>query len=412
MSDPGFRRNRDGLIDAMKKSLDARDNGEQLLCLQAELANSVIHAQAELRKIKRGERKFDSSEQRERFVDSSKTLVHVLHAIADGIAWRTLAFDRAAIHELAFHNQTGHMELQTVMEEVTRAGEILAEDVEQAVILNDLTNFLRFGDLTIVRGNSVSIYEVKAGRGAAKSGQAKLQKQRLRKVLEILNSSDQLEAGDHKLMRVDAKPASYQEEVYEIINRARKNGHASGRLSNSTAISVFDIKVASELKLTPAQVLSNPFSGARFLYPYDSSALLGLFTPNVAPYSVFPLPPEDRVDLMMGKLVVVTWLDAERLMEAVSKRGLNARMPTKKDFEGLPTDLKPGQIREHELDVAIEFTKPGRSMRTATSILSRVGYEFLSEESFVDMIEEGLTRANVSGETFYQAFKEEDWLWD
>jgi hypothetical protein len=115
---------------------------------------------------------------------------------------------------------------------------------------------------------------------------------------------------------------------------------------------------------------------------------------------------------MMGKLLVFAWLDVARLVGTVRARGLNTHLPTKEDFDRLPTDLKPGQIAEHELDVPIRFWNDRHSFLAPLSILSRVGYEFLSEESFADIIEEGLTEASTVEERLYHAFREEYWLWD
>lgn len=413
LADPGFRRNRDPLIDSLKKSLECRDDGERLLYLQAELANSVIHAQAELRKIKRGDRQFDTPDAKSRFVDASSALVHVLRAIADGIAWRSLGYDRAGIHELAIAPQTGHMELETAIEEMTSAAEILTEDPTQIVILNDLTNFLRFGDVTIVQGSKVWIHEVKSGKASAGDRRATRQKQRLRQVIEVLNESgDSSIDGNHRLVRAPMRPKSYQEEVKHVLSLVRENGFASAQFSGAVAISAFDVDTVTQMNLSPTDVLDNPFAGARYLTPYNSGLFVGRFSPNVAPYSIFPFAAEDRIDLLMGRLVIVTWLDAEAVIGHARRRGLSARLPTKSDYDKLPRDLKPGQIRDHELDVAIEIGDRRNLMLLPMAALSRVGYEFLTEESFVDAIEDSLEHARSTEETFYQAFREEYWLWD
>jgi hypothetical protein len=412
IADPGFSQNRANLVDSLNQTLDNREDGEQLLYAQSELANSVIHLHEELRKVKKGVRKFDTETDRERFVDAAKSLVHVLRAIADGIAWRSLAYDRASVHELAAGHQTGHIEQHTATQEITRAAEILSEDDKAIVLLNDLTNFIRLGDLTIVKDNTVAFHEIKGGKAAAKSGRAKWQRKQLKKKLEFLNSGDQRGAGDYRIVRIEAKPSSHHDELYETINRARSNGHASTRLSESTAITVFYVEAAAEMGLSPNDVISHPFSGEPFLYTYNSADLVGLFSRNVAPYSIFSLPPEDRVDLMMGKLVVVTWLDARRLMRAVESRGLSAVLPTRSDFDRLPDNIMPGQIKDYQLDVAIKFGNGRHFLVLPIACMLRVGYELLTEYSFADMIDEGLANAGSDNEKFYQAFKEEYWLWD
>src|SRR5438876_1635242 len=73
-----------------------------------------------------------------------------LRDIADGIVWRLLEYDRALIYELATRSATKHIQVEGLDAELREFAHGL--DSGQGIpVLNDLTNVLRLGDVTLFR---------------------------------------------------------------------------------------------------------------------------------------------------------------------------------------------------------------------------------------------------------------------
>jgi len=178
---PEYRKHEPNLVSFMARSREFRADPEQLFYLQMEMAREVVALQAWQRDY---QAQIDAGklEQDRHVATVCKQLAHGIKQVADGIAWRSLGYDRAMIHELAFNPHSGHikphsghMELDTTDQEVRAAAKHI-EETGELVILNNLTNCLRYGDLTSIGQSSIGIHEVKAGKGAARSGRAKRQK--------------------------------------------------------------------------------------------------------------------------------------------------------------------------------------------------------------------------------------------
>ena len=348
----------------------------------------------------------------------AKRMAHVVRQIADGIAWRSLEYDRVMLHQLALKPHTGHLYLSTLLSESTVAAEVVAR-VGTIVILNDLTNFLRYGDLTSVGQEGITIHEVKGGEGAAKSGHAKKQRRKTEAVIDFLKKGRREGTkGKERIVRYRSTPRGHAQELASLANDARRSGSACARLSDCLAAEVFHLELMAEAfdkgNIGLQKSVHNPFAQSP-LGGTHHSLYSDRFTPNVAPYSVFPLPSADCVDIMIGSLWVWTYFNLGKLVRCLRRRGLLVRIPTEAELAGAPRDLKPGQVRQHELDNPILVTRgpPDPVLAVSFAALSRMMHEFLDEESFVDMMEESLESADPNAETLeFAAFENEAALWD
>ena len=407
----------------MRRSREADGQPEQVLYLQAQMANALLGAEESQRGLKKdakGAAGGDASHltEIEAVIGVANRIAYVIRQIADGIAWRSLGYDRVMLHQLSLKPHTGHVELDVLLSEFTVAAEHLAGSGE-LVIINDITNFLRYGDLTSVGKKGITIHEVKAGRGAARSGHALKQRQRTMGVLEFLKSRER-RSGENveRLVRFRAAPRGHAHELASLIREARREGSAHARLSDCLAAEVFDTELMAEAvhegTASTKKCFHNPFAqssdgGVHHSLQFDR------FTPNLAPYSVFPLPADDCADIMTGALWVFTYFNLGNLRRCLRRRGLFMRIPTEAELAGAPRDLKPGQVRQHELDNPLLVTRgpPGPVLAVSFAALGRMMHEFLDEESFADMMEESLDSADPNAETIeFSAFEDEASLWD
>jgi hypothetical protein len=393
------------LVDFVRRSI-VELSPEPLLYLQVELVREVLSLQGRIQDIRR-----DESPDVET-LEVCQALIYATRQIADGIAWRVLKCDRTLVHELADANQTGFIERSSIEREMAAAAKHI-ENLDAQVILNDLTNYLRYGDLTVVTASGIFLDEVKGGTGSKKSGRASHQKKRLNAKIEFLNERERTtERGVERLVIVGRRPVSYLDSLKTLITDATRTGSASARLSNALAIDVFDSDIMSERGLPKSGDTRNPFRQNKWAQTYSNTDHFGVFSPNQAPYSIFPLSPEQRVDLMTGRILILTYVNVPELIRTIRRRDLNARLPTQAEMDALPKNLMPDEVREHELSAAIWIGNKTHSMAVSLAHIGRLGCELLDENSLVDLFEEELEQAGTVAETGYAAFRHEALLWD
>jgi hypothetical protein len=404
VTDPQFRQWQDQFVSFMSRARQERNDPEALLDLQVDMARLLLTAQQSQR-----DAKASAAQDSEILAKVCQRLQLIIRQIADGIAWRALDFDRAVIRLLASKPQTGHMELGSVVTEM----EVASKHVERTgdlVVVNDLTNFLRYGDLLAVGGSGVAIYEVKAGKGAAQSGHASRQKKRLKELLQFVSSGkrpSQLTGAQEMIITLKSKLRNHTTVLAPLIRDARATGQASARISDSVALQVLHVPplskdLASGRKEAKA-IIADPFSQSRNSSAIDSLALFK-FSPNVAPYPIFPLEPSDCVDVLTGAVWIVTYVSWTRLVRCLRRRSLWARIPTEADRRLAPDG-----------NVALVAAR-GRGqnvMLLPWAVLTRLAYELQDEESFADAIEEELGVIAESGRVVYHIrYADEHDLWD
>jgi hypothetical protein len=344
--------------------------------------------------------------------DVCKALIYIVRQIADGIAWRVLQYDRGLIHELAFRQSSGHVELSSVLSELSQAEDHVAT-YGSPVILNDVTNCMRYGDLTVVTKDKVIISEVKAGKASAKDRRARRQRANLETVVEFINSGERVNEGRvEKLIRVDSSPVSHVPALSDLIKSATTSGRAHARLSDAIAVDVFDTDIACTQGALKPQGFHNPFAQNKWAQTHSNYDTFGIFSPNVAPYSIFPLPDEQRIDLMYGRVLLLTYVNVGELIRALRRRGLHAHLPTEEEMNSLPKGLYPSEFRNHELQVGICVGNNTHSMKASLAHLGRMGCELLDENSLADLFEKDLEQAGGVEEHGYTAFRYEGLLWD
>jgi hypothetical protein len=347
----------------------------------------------------------------ERGIAVCRRLAHIIKEIADGIAWRTLQYDRAAVYQLALKNPTGHLHPQSTAQEFAAAAAHI-ECAGDLVVMNDVTNFLRYGDYTAVAADgTVRIAEVKAGKGGRRSGRASRQRQKLDQVLQFLDTGVRLtKEGATALFLHKTKLRTHLHAVGDIIRQAKAQGSAHRRLSDCLAVDALHIPSLFEQGRTAE--LHDPFAQSTQARSYHSFAVLKGFARNVAPYSVYPFPDEDCTDLMTGDLRLWTHFNHGNLIRSLRRRGLIARYPTDTQMDSYE-QLTPGERKRREDEVGIQVRRPGGRaiLISRPGLLARLIYEYLDEECFADCVEEMLDRGAV-GFTMFPAFQDETQLWD
>lgn len=409
LADAQFRATRDDAVEMLGKSRANRNDAAPLLHLQAEMAGKVIQLQAQQRDFAKSRSGGDTSSDYEHAIGVVKGMSYVIRDVADGIAWRSLDYDRVMLHELAFAPQTGHIDSTSALAELTEAAQhvVATGDV---VILNDLTNCLRYGDFTSIHGQHVGIHEVKAGTASKKDRRAKRQKQRTANVIEFLNRGEKIGRwGKQRLLRTKTIPRSHLSALSSMVSVARSDGECSARLSDCLAVQVFDTGIMAERfaadELDLNKLLKNPFDQVKLSLTSHNLSMFGRFTANAAPISIYPLSDEDCIDILSGRMWVVTYFNLGNLIRCVRRKGLDMIFPDEKEIQAAPK-LLPGQVPDHELDHPIRIGRPnGPGMHMSLAVLARMLRELLDEESFADEIVEIIDAEFTEEAILYSAFE-------
>jgi hypothetical protein len=234
-----------------------------------------------------------------------RAYANCFRAIGDGIAWRALGHDRAALRALS-----GNAVKQQILEQGT-INELhqwsSAFDTGQGfAILNALTNWLAIGDITLIKNDGeVEIIEVKSSD--ADSSRVNRQKQRMREATDLLkNGKGTLEGQDVTIVRFDITPENDLPALFHLLDGAGRSGWAGGRINNCCYIEAFDFramggaeKVWKEGVEQTQKEIASWTENKDLVTRMDSLDILS-FTPNCAPFSVFPFPERLCVELLTG----------------------------------------------------------------------------------------------------------------
>ena len=414
---PIYRADSSTLSSFLIQSRAFRDDPAVLLQIQEYMAGMLLQQQASQRWLEAQAADTgtndDARAEARVGVAATRRLAHLVRQIADGIAWRFFEYDRVRLYQLALKPQTGHLE-PAIETEIHAARKHVARGVP--VLLNDLTNFVKYGDLTLNLDGAIKIVEVKSGRGSGKSGHATRQWQRLTELAEFLNSeSRQTGNGNHHLVRFKTEPRTHLSAVQNLIREARRQGNAHARLSSSVAVDVFHVEAAATTSVGRRLLLNvrhNPFSQSKNVMTAHSLDLFYHFSPNRVPYALFPWPDDDCGDVLTGNIWIVSYFNWERLARTLKKRGLivqELEAERLRRFTGLPI----GDQRLRGFEVGLAVGRPNsRPCIISFAEFARLAYEFLDEECVADTIEEVLDIGIPPGDLYFTGFSNEAVIWN
>lgn len=324
-------------------------------------------------------------------------------AIADGLVWKALAYDRAAITILGRGVRVDRLAddgvgLQTELEALA----VLEADPETVTIHNDVATILRHGDLTTINPSrhSVHIWEVKAG-GTVDGTQAI----RGSAAIELINEREAVDPQTRRTVHLHRLPVTSQTfagQLAELVAESRSDGHAHRTLESMQHVTVIDYRawagredaleardssVRESLGWGPEHKTFTWLASVRRIR--DRQASFG----SLVPLAIFPLDPSDLADLMLGYLEIRTMLRGDLLEAEFAARGLAATVafPTPDDDAFLSVgngdvqlDILP-DIREQLL---AELVTPQTVIETVAATLELLASSSSPAQEFLPGIDE------------------------
>jgi hypothetical protein len=315
-------------------------------------------------------------------------------------------YDRAAIRLLGERETKQHLSSEGTLQEL-REWSYHFERGSGIAILNALTNCLAIGDVTVVRDDgSIEIVEVKSGK--TKSSRKVRQKQAMKEVVTLLSRGTGQNEG--REVGIEIHPItteSYLNKIEELLQIAGDNRCASRRISEWLYVEAFDFRKftsADEVKhLTETVRQAAIGEWERRGDHIQNMNSLGaiVYTPNSAPFSVFPFRARMCIDLLIGAKFYVSFVNFNAIEREFTKRGWTLA----KDFKT--------SVAEKSQESLLEVRKGPFHCTVTPADFMRMQMETLRPKTLIDAIE-AKYRQGPSAEQGYTLalFQDEHKMWN
>jgi hypothetical protein len=332
---------------------------------------------------------------------------NAIRAIGDGIAWRTLGYDRAVTRLMSERETKQSLASEGFLQELHE----WSHHFEMGTgigILNALTNCLAVGDVTVVRGDgSVEIVEVKSSN--TKSSRKVRQKQKMSEVVTLLGAgAGKTEDREVRIEILPIIPETGLDQIGELLEVAGQKGFATKKISNCLYVEAFDVHRMEDVDATygQAELLRNDTVGewvrrGDFVVDMNSLDLLA-FTPNCAPFSVFPFRARVCIELVLGQKFYIAYLNENAVGREFENRGW-------------VVEKTSAQLAQEEGEKqAVMMVRKGRlHIRIPPADFMRLQMEALRAKSLIDAFEVTLKQGpDAEPGELLALYEGESSLWD
>jgi hypothetical protein len=313
-----------------------------------------------------------------------KHLNRILKEIVDGIVWRSFNFNRAILYLLADKDPIEHLNVdEGLISSIYEFSDIFLNQ-EQFAVLNDISNFIRVGDITVInKDGNIEFIEVKSGK---KKGAMK-KNPRVRRQKKYMEELGVGEYDGKKLKILDSKTrqVNHLSLLKESIQKARAKGQNSELIGNYMVIHVIDYEkinnpesIISYINSRHKSVKQKWDSKNDFYFVFNFSEKL-IFSRNYVPISIFPFDVETCADILMGKLAIFAILNFSEIKRMFEKYGWEV------------VDSILDRIKEENYDTIADFArrcsfkirKGGLTIVIPPNSIGRIPFEMLSPKAIL-----------------------------
>jgi hypothetical protein len=327
------------LLDRSRALKDARQRFERDIDDRRAKIRQAKERRAEINVFKRLSGELKEAELNAAVV---RALQALYRALGDALVWREFNYQRPAIAALGAGDPVATLSDGPGLEaELRRLDELAAQGI--FAILNDLTNCLRHGDLTVFlsRGSPrIVVFEEQKASGEPDPQSSQMR--RLEKVVKLLNDGAQIEGAGGAPLILGVIPVQYDTHIdtlAKLIARARSQTYASELVEPELLIEAYD--ETNPAKLDRAALLTRHADTLRSSGFADAGDDLICFSAStrrlrdrkphhtfaeMAPVPLVPLPLDDLTDLVIGGIDYVVTLHAGLLEQRLALRGINAQV--------------------------------------------------------------------------------------
>ncbi|MDR4509318.1 MAG: hypothetical protein MRJ65_14015 [Candidatus Brocadiaceae bacterium] len=331
-----------------------------------------------------------------------------LKTIVDGMAWRYLNYNRAILSVLSNKEVSGPVRLDKglITELFVFSEEILLG--KKKAIINDISNFLRTGDITTIADNSdIELIEVKSSKKRGR--RISRQKERLQEVVEFFNTGmTKFDGSKLTIMLSDVPLKNYLSILKKTIKKARKTCCHSELIGNYMILECVDFKkldnVDKAIKYFDSRYesIKNRWEQNNdVVFPFNSLDRRG-FSANLAPFSVFPLLTEDIIALMIGRIYLNYTINLTELIRMLEKdQWIIVETCLKSKAELLSFETPFAKIKKGRFNLEVPFAD-----------IAKVIYEMLNPKVLIDTYNELYNKGPQNSVSSLTNYAKEPSLWD
>lgn len=322
---------------------------------------------------------------------STKILNKSLREIADGIVWKYFKYNRAILYMLADKQpiDTIRPDKGTFYNLHEFSDAFL--DHGSVAIYNDITNFLRVGDVTQIKEDgSIEIIEVKARKKRGR--RITRQKERMSELVEFFNTG--LTNYDGKVLKIensDIKQKSYLNLLKNAIMQARHKGFESLLVGKYMIVEIVDYdklnessKFISYFDTRHAAVKEEWDKNNDFVFPSFFIDKMD-YSKNCAPFSIYPFNIDICTDIMMGRLMIMVRFNFSELLRILRKSGWEIVDTLIYKSENEIKSLMGKDINSVSF---LKINKGPLTLEVPPSIIARMQYELLAPSVLLEELEE------------------------
>ncbi len=379
----------------------------------------------------------------EKHIFIHEQLIRISRTICDGIAWRCLNYNRTFLTSAARGFGAGDIDVTSrdFQSEFLWAYRI-SKKLGSIVIVNDLTRFLRVGDLTEINTDAVFVHEIKKYGDEVKNmftlkpkegNVLSYQAKRLLELQRIALSNEALIEGQPvKTQKINVRVSSNIGKIKNLLRRSEQVLIASEDIEPFITVEVINFDAIGKRPNVDTELLktlTRPKPRGMYLVHsnWDSffSDERGNFLRAVPPYSVFPFDNRDCLKLMSGQFQVITTINIDGFKRELRRYGWDIRDTTEASL-----DKQLGEFDEAKKtmftsktplygqtpDEAGLFTviRGPFQLAMTTMFYERLTMEYMTFKSLLALLEEMYRVAALrqKGDMYFPRFINEHELWN
>jgi Holliday junction resolvase len=296
-------------------------------------------------------------------IEEYKKLLHIFRNIGDALAY--IYIPQSDIRPLGLKESSGFISGKKGLKVERTILQFLFQKGIPA-ILNDLTNCLRYGDITAITENGCRIIEAKTSDH--KNERNIRQLANLEKIKDYLNTGQatELHATGFTSLRVHAhsEERHHRDQLNEMIGEAYRIGSYSCEIEKGLYYYIATKFQTEEVKIIFDSAKSNKFSFYLNKFKYVNAGYY--------PFTLTIVEPEVLYAFYSGQFVFLVIIDREIIARSLASRGLTVTF-----HENGPFAFSASYTDSSEIAGPMEISRYG---------LSRVACEFLSLDWFMEEI--------------------------
>lgn len=307
-----------------------------------------------------------------------RMISNAIRIIGDGIAWRSFAYDRLIPRILSAHPVKHVVTSEGLAAEMNEWSDIFFHPSKIA-IMNSVTNCLAIGDVTSIETDgSIELVEVKADK--TKSSRKIRQKAKLRDAAGILGSGVGLVDG--KEMRVASAPITPRNSLTKLeamLKASTITGWSAELVEPHCYVECMDFRKAGD-ESTVSKMEEARREATKAWRDDDEVLTMGsmdviTFSPNVAPFSIFPFADRTCVELAIGAQAFYVTMNLSVLFQTFKSHGW--------EVESSSRDT----LRKTDGEAAAIIRKDRFHARIPPGDFSRLQFELLSPSTLLEEYE-------------------------